>query len=108
MPSYFPERNIGVRGPFDAYDTKEFLYHMTENFLSRTGLLGYAYYFRIGAFLARQPFGEKQVEFLKRAHREEDVQRDIPNNVNESKNLRREFEYDNLNREGDGGRRQIF
>ena len=127
MASRSPERMIGVRGPFDAYDTRESMLDMVDKFLYRTGLLDYAHYFRIGAFLARRPFGEKQVAYLKRARREEDAQygnrasgsweasnaapndgSHAPNDGNGPKELRRQYEYDKLNREGDRGRWQIF
>ena len=111
------EREIGVRGPFDAYETKEDIKNRLEEFRSRTGLLDYDHYFRVGAFLARRPFGEKQVEFLKRAHKEEDAEYEhrlsaSPNNLhpvpNDIRELRRKYEYDMLSREGNRGRWQIF
>ena len=113
MESPFHEREIGVRGPFDPYQTRESMLKMVDGFLCRTGLLDYAHYFRIGAFLARRPFGKRQVEYLQKAYREEDAQssisaRDTSNEVNESKNLRRQYEYDKLDREGDRGRWRIF
>lgn len=120
MASRSPEREIGIRGPFDAYDTKESILVMVKDFLHRTGLLDYAHYFRIGAFLARRPFGGKQVECLREFYEEEDKEsREDPGNapedglgssnaLNEHKDLRRQYEYDALNQEGDRGRWQIF
>ena len=117
MLSRSPEREIGVRGPFDAYETKEDMENRVEEFRCRTGLLDYDHYFRVGAFLARRPFGERQVKFLKRAHKEEDAQSEhrlsaSPNNLpaepNDIRELRREYEYDMLSREGNRGRWQIF
>ena len=119
---------IGVRSPFDAYDDREKMLNMADDFLRRTGLLDYAHYIRIGAFLARRPFGEKQVKHLKQARREEDdaeqaiSESSSPKNRNdvsqdagkrlqdskENKELRRQYEYDMLNREGDRARWQIF
>ena len=117
MSSRSPEREIGVRGPFDAYETKEDVESRVEEFRCRTGLLDYDHYFRVGAFLARRPFGEKQVNFLKRAHEEEDAQSDhrlsaspnnLPAKLNDARELRRKYEYDMLSREGNRGRWQIF
>ena len=131
MAPHSPERDdrrpIGVRGPFDAYPTRDSMLDMVDQFLYRTGLLDYAHYIRIGAFLARRPFGEKQVQYLKRAREEEDKPpengasgswkdlsdapkdvRNASNDTNEPKKLRRQYEYDKLNREGDRGRWQIF
>ena len=117
MESRCPEREIGVRGPFDAYENREDILESVNRFLRRTGLLDYAHYFRIGAFLARRPFGEKQVTYLSRAHTEEDAQSenrpsDSPNNLHAEPNdirlLRRQYEYDMLSREGNRGRWQIF
>ena len=118
---------IGVRGPFDAYNTRESMHRMVDAFLRRTGLFDYAHYFRVGAFLARRPFGEIQVKYLKQAHHKEDEQSEIrasdsgedlvapsrnargtPNGANGARTLRRQYEYDKLNREGDRGRWQIF
>ena len=98
-----------------------------DDFLRRTGLLDYAHYIRIGAFLARRPFGQKQVDELKRAHTEEDARsdagqlgpredpsaagseiRNTSNDIKELKNLRRQYEYEMLDREGDRGRWHIF
>ena len=127
MASSFLARDIGVRGPFDAYDTRESVLEMVDNFLSRTGLDDYAQYIRIGAFLARRPFGKRQVDYLKRAHEEEDApsgnrvsssreelsaaSRDVPDasdDMSAPTNLRRQYEYEKLDREGDRGRWQIF
>lgn len=127
MASQSPEREIGIRGPFDAYDTKKSMLKMVKKFLRRTGLLDDARYFRIGAFLARRPFGGKQVEYLRRAYEEEDRQSEHSassssedsdaapgdalgrsNILNDHKELRRQYEYDRLNEEGDRGRWQIF
>ena len=111
------EHRIGVRGPFDAYETREDVLRRVDEFLCRTGLLDYAHYFRVGAFLARRPFGEKQVEWLKRAHRQEYEQSEnklsgSPDNLrvaqNDDRLLRRQYEYDMLGREGNRGRWQIF
>ena len=127
MASRRPEQEIGVRGPFDSYETRESMLVSVDNFLRRTGLHDYAHYFRVGAFLARRPFGKKQVEYLKRAHREEDNQsrerasgsredlhtgsgdtQGASNDADESRVLRRRYEYEKLNREGDRGRWRIF
>lgn len=119
-----PEREIGIRGPFDAYDTKKSILKMVKNFLRRTGLLDEAHYFYIGAFLARRPFGGEQVKYLRKAHEEEDRQSEnsasedsdaAPGHalgqsriLKDHKELRRQYEYDRLNQEGDRGRWQIF
>ena len=117
MKSHSPEREIGVRGPFDAFETREAILERVNEFLCRTGLLDYAHYFRVGAFLARRPFGTKQVECLSEAHTEEDTQSrnelaGSPNNLhaeqNDIRQLRRQYEYDMLSREGNRGRWQIF
>lgn len=117
MLSRSQEQEIGVRGPFDAYEAEEDIRNSVGEFRSRTGLLDYDHYFRVGAFLARQPFGEKQVEFLKKAHREEDAESErrlsaSPNNLpaspNDTRELRRKYEYDMLSQEGNRGRWQIF
>ena len=117
MASYSPEHETGVRGPFDAFDSRESMLKKVDEFLYRTGLLDYAHYFRAGAFLARRPFGEKQVEYLKRAHREEDIQSEnrlsgsqshLGAAPSDAKKLRRQYEYDMLSREGNRGRWQIF
>ena len=117
MQSRSPEREIGVRGPFDAYETREDMLERVEKFLCRTGLGDYAHYFRVGAFLARRPFGKKQVEYLLKAHTEEDAQSEnrlsgSPNNLhaepNDIRQLRRQYEYDMLSREGNRARWQIF
>ena len=117
MFSRSPDREIGVRGPFDAHETKEDMENRVEEFQRRTGLLDYHQYFRVGAFLARRPFGKVQVDFLKKAHREEDAQPEhrlsasqdnLPADQNHIRKLRREHEYDMLSREGNRGRWQIF
>lgn len=127
MASPSPEREIGIRGPFDAYDTTASVLDMADRFISRTGLLDYAHYFRIGAFLARRPFGGEQVKSLKKAHEEEDKKSNnsasssredssaapedalgTSNIPNDHKDLRRRYEYDRLEQEGDRGRWQIF
>lgn len=92
-----------------------------DSFSCRTGLFDYAHCFRICAFFAREPSGEKQVEYLKRAPM--DVQLDIrvsrsredlsaaPNNIwgpsnliNAPKDLCRRYEDESLNHEGARGR----
>ena len=117
MQSHSPERRIGVGGPFDAHETRDDVLERVDEFLCRTGLLDYAHYFRVGAFLARRPFGVIQVEELKRAHREEYEQSEnrlsgSPENLrvapNDSRKLREQYEYDMLSREGNRGRWQIF
>ena len=127
MASRRPEQEIGLRGPFDAYETRESMLASVDRFIRRTGLHDYAHYFRIGAFLARRPFGKRQVEYLKRAHREEDEKsrerasgsqeeshaapedaRGASNDADESRALRRRYEYQKLDREGDRGRWRIF
>ena len=127
-----PPDPIGVRSPFDADDAKDGMNHMVDDFLYRTGLHDYKYYIRIGAFLARRPFGKLQVEHLKQAHQEEDnkerghLESGGPNgnfsgrtNVSqdaskrsqdskENKELRRKHEYTMLKREGNRGRWPLF
>ena len=117
MQSRSLQREIGVRGPFDACETTEDVENRVEEFLRRTGLLDYDHYFRVGAFLARRPFGEIQVQYLKRAHETEDANSEnrlpgsenkLPAEANNNRQLRREYEYDMLSREGNRGRWPIF
>ena len=119
MASRPAEREIGVRGPFDAYETENSVLERFNEFKYRTGLLDYAHYFSVGAFLARRPFGAKQVEYLKGAHKEDAQSETRPSRSSEEwdvapsdahyvKNLRRKHEYDMLSREGNRGRWQIF
>ena len=127
MPSPILKGEVGVRGPFDAYDTRESMLQLADDFVLRTGLFDYAHYIRIGAFLARRPFGDEQVKYLKEAYREEDAQSEnrpsepqedlnaesrdtssTSSRTNGLKTLHRQYELDMLQREGDRGRWSIF
>ena len=66
------EARVGARGPFDEDKSAGDVLRRVNEFLLRTGLHDYSQYFKIGAFLARRPFGEQQVEFLKQEHEEQD------------------------------------
>ena len=125
---------LGVRGPFDEYETEERTLEMANNFIRRTGLIEYAHIFRIAAELAKRPFGsapegrtDYQVDYLKTLHaREEDElernaarycegsnigmqdARSEPIDTKENRDARRQYEYYRLEREGDKGKLFIY
>ena len=128
------ESQIGVRGPFDPYDTEESTLKMADEFLRRTGLIDYAQYIRVGASLAKRSFGsapqgraDYQVDFLKRFHEKEDAELEDSTahspeisgtglqgakiesiDTKENRDRRREYEYDMLDREGNKRKWQIY
>ena len=127
------EARIGARGPFDEDKNATDVLRRVNDFLLRTGLDDYTQYFKIGAFLARRPFGKQQAEFLKQQHKEEDracqdEERRLgeanatlegarlgrpnidvgPTAIDDDLQLRRKYDLDQLMKEGDRGRWTIY
>ena len=123
-PENGPRKHIWTSSPFDEDKNDEDVRKRVDKFLLRTGLHDYAPYFKSGAFLARRPFGEQQVNYLKAQHgadgkkqREEvhDLERKLTNTQEGSSEYpedlmekRHAYEYDQLKREGERGRWYIY
>ncbi|KAG8533416.1 uncharacterized protein KY384_002199 [Bacidia gigantensis] len=117
-------QSIGVGGPFDPTPTHSDMIRSIDRFLKRTALYEYAEEIRLGAFLARRPFGTEQIKHLKRMHEEEDLLNRKSSNPNDDASdgeraraedhtdtkvtRRREYMYRHLESEGDRGRWQIY
>ncbi len=127
-------RRVGVRGPFEEDITAQDVNKRVNEFLLRTGLHEYAPYIRKGAFLARRPFGKEQVKYLRDERKAEDAKRrkeaerlnreanDIPKSSRIGRQdpdvgltdnddiikLRREYEDEQFETEGNRGRWQIY
>ena len=120
-------RRPGVGSPFDDCLTRKDILKRVREFLRRTGLRDHAWYIRIGAFLARRPFGQDQIDYLKREREEEDRvlnrrrtdtrenlgvemqdSEDGPTDTKKKTDLRREYEDKHFKNEGNRGRWQIY
>jgi len=127
-------RRIGVRGPFDEDKTAQDVIKRKNEFLLRTGLHDHAQYIHRGAFLARRPFGNAQVKYLRDERKAEDGRRrreaeksvgeangtgqglrvgrqdpDVgPTDTDDYVVLRQKYEDEQFEMEGNRGRWQIY
>lgn len=133
-PEHGRKRLIVVRGPFDEDKTVQDVIKRRNEFLLRTGLHEYAQVIHRGAFLARRPFGEQQVRYLRDERKAEDERRrkeveklngkandtlegsrvgrqdtDVgPTDTDDIIKLRRKYEDEQFESEGNRGRWQIY
>ena len=120
-------QEIDFGGPFDDCRTRKDTIKRVNEFLLKTGLHDESRYIRIGAFLARCPFGREQVKCVKKEReREGTLPNQKPEELRENsrsrqtelesmqhdtkENLvrRQDYEDKHLEREGDRGRWQIY
>ena len=128
------QRQVGVRGPFDEDKNAQDVIKTKNEFLLRTGLHDHAQYIHRGAFLARRPFGNAQVKYLRDERTAEDGRRrrererpdreandtqegsrvarqdpDVgPTDTDDNRILRRKYEDEQFEIEGNRGRWQIY